>query len=139
MEAETPPKPSWKSKSEHKKYHKQAKPNDDELNVLEFVEEEEQVEVVPLGRHLMSSGILKSEHNQILRENIIKTKLVSKGQLFHLPIYSIQSPLVDPVTRRRPLEIREPWHVVHVQNLKSKMKINPHILVVPFLIMVDLD
>ena len=59
-----------------------------------------------------------------------------KGQLFHLPITSIQRPPIDTLTRRRPLEIREP-HVVHVQNLKSKMKINPHATVVPFLIMVD--
>ena len=68
----------------------------------------------------------------------MKTKLVRKGQLFHLPIYSIQQPPIDPVTGRWALEIREP-HSVHVQNLKSKMKINPHATVVPFLVMVDPD
>ena len=45
---------------------------------------------------------------------------------------------VDPETGRRLLVIREP-HVVHVQNLKSKMKINPHATIVPFLVMVDPD
>ena len=83
----------------------------------------------------MPSGILTSEQNKI-RENIVKTKLVHKGQLFHLPICSIQRPLVDPVTGRHPLEIQEP-HSMHVQNLKSKMKINPHATIVPFLVMVD--
>ena len=47
-------------------------------------------------------------------------------------------PPIDPETGRRPLEIRKP-HVVHVQNLKSKIRINPHATVVPFLVMVDLD
>ena len=51
---------------------------------------------------------------------------------------SIHRPPIDPVIGRRSLEIREP-HSVHVQNLKSKMKINPHASVVPFLVMVDLD
>ena len=37
---------------------------------------------------------------------------------------------------RRTLEIREP-HAVHVQNLKSKMKINLYATDVPFLVMVD--
>ena len=76
-----------------------------------------------------------SEQNKI-RENIAKTKLVRKGQLFHLPICSIHRPPVDPESGRRPLEIREP-HAVHVQNLKRKMKINPHATIVPFLVMVD--
>ena len=39
---------------------------------------------------------------------------------------------------RRTLEIREP-HAVHVQNLKSKMKINLYATDVPFLVMVDLE
>ena len=73
--------------------------------------EERQVEVVaPRGQ--ISSSVLTSEQNKI-RENIGKTKLVRKGQLFHLPITSIQRPLIDPLMGRRPLEIREP-HVVHV-------------------------
>ena len=39
---EIPPKKSRKSKSEHKKYKKRPTlPDDDELDVLEFVEEEE--------------------------------------------------------------------------------------------------
>ena len=96
-------------------------------------EEEQQVEVVARGGQI-SYGVLTLEQNQI-RENIVKTKHC-KGQLFHLPITSIQRPPIDPLTGRRPLEIREP-HVVHVQNLKSKMKINPHATVVPFLVMVD--
>ena len=61
-----------------------------------------------------------------------------KGQLFNLPITSIKRPPVDPVTSRRPLGIREP-HFVHIQNLKRKRKINPHTIVVPFLVMVDPD
>ena len=85
----------------------------------------------------LSSGVLTLEQNKI-RENIAKTKLVRKGQLFHLPICSIHRPPVDPESGRRPLEIREP-HVVHVQNLKSKMKINLHATVVPFFVMVDPD
>ena len=85
----------------------------------------------------MCSGVLTSEQNKI-RENIVKTKLVPKGQLFHLPITSIHHPPIDPETGRRPLEIRE-QHSGHVQNLKSKMKINPQAIVVPFLVMVDLD
>ena len=85
----------------------------------------------------MSSSILSSEQNHI-KENIAKNKLVRKGQLFHLPICLIHKPPVDLETGRRPLEIREP-HVVHVQNLKTKMKINLHATVVPFLIMVDPD
>ena len=85
----------------------------------------------------MSSGILKSEHNRI-RENIVNTKLVCKGQLFHLLIYSIQRSPIDPITQRQPLEIREP-HLVHVQNFKIKMKINLHVIVVPFLVMIDFD
>ena len=59
------------------------------------------------------------------------------GQLFHLPITSIHHPPIDPVTGRRPLEITEP-NSVHVKNLKSKMKINPHTTIV-LLVMVDPD
>ena len=138
-QATTPPKPTKKSKPEQKKYKKRQQPKEDEQEVLEFVEEEEEeedAEVIPPGGHI-SSGIFTSEQNRI-RENIVKTKLVRKGQLFHLPICSIQQPPIDPTTGRRALEIREP-HSVHVQNLKSKMKINPHATVVPFLVMVDLD
>ena len=138
-QATTPPKSAKKSKLEHKKYKKRQQPEEDEPEVLEFVEDEEEeaeLEVIPPGGHI-SSGILTSEQNRI-RENIVKTKLVRKGQLFHLPICSIQRPPIDPETGRRALEIREP-HSVHVQNLKSKMKINPHATVVPFLVMVDPD
>ena len=39
---------------------------------------------------------------------------------------------------RRPLEIRKP-HKLHVQNLKKKKKINPHMTILPFIVMVDLD
>ena len=28
---------------------------------------------------------------------------------------------------------------MHVPNLKSKMKINPHVTIVPFVVMIDLD
>ena len=47
--AETTPKQSQKSKPEHKKYHKRAKPDDEKLDVLDSVEEEkeQQLEVVP--------------------------------------------------------------------------------------------
>ena len=50
--AETTPKQSQKSKPEHKKYKKWPKTDDDELEVLEFMEEEEsdqQVDFVPPG------------------------------------------------------------------------------------------
>jgi hypothetical protein len=66
----------------------------------------------------------------------MKSKLVKKGHIFTLPITIINRPPFDPTTGRRPLEIREP-HNLHVQNLKKKMKINPHATVVPFLVMVD--
>ena len=107
-----------KSIPEHKKYQKCQKPNEEEDEIIEFVEEEEeeqQIEVVAPRGHL-SSGV----------------------QLFHLLIYSIHRPPVHPESGRRPLEIREP-HAVHVQNLKRKMKINPHATVVPFLVIVDHD
>ena len=45
---------------------------------------------------------------------------------------------VDPEIGKQPLEIREP-HAMHVQNLKSKMSINPHATIVPFVVMVDPD
>ena len=93
LQATTPPKFAKKSKPEQKKYKKKQQLEDDEPEILEFVEdeeEEENVEVIPQGGHI-SSRILTSEQNQI-RENIVKTKLVHKGQLFHLPICSIQRP-----------------------------------------------
>ena len=37
----------------------------------------------------------------------------------------INRPPVDAIRGRRPLEIRAP-HNLHIQNLKKKMKINPH-------------
>ena len=67
----------------------------------------------------------------------MKSKLVKKGQNFTFPMTLVNRPPIDPSTRRRSLEIREP-HNMHVQNLKKKMKINPHATVVPFLVMVDL-
>ena len=78
---------------------------------------------------------MTSEQNWI-RENIAKNKLVRKGQLFHLLISLIQRPPIDRATGRRTLTISE-LHAVHVQNLKSKMKISPHATVIPFLVMVD--
>ena len=63
-------------------------------------------------------------------------KLVRKGQIFNLPITHIHLPPIDEKRGRRQLEIREP-HRMHVQNLKKKMKINPHATVVPFIVMVD--
>ena len=77
--AQTPPKKSRKSNPVHKKYNKQPRPNEDDDEVLEFVEEEEehQVDVVAPGGQL-SSGVLTFEQNKI-RENIVKTKLVRKG------------------------------------------------------------
>ena len=85
----------------------------------------------------LASGVLSSEQNKIRRE-LMQKKLVRKGQVFNLPITHIHRPLVDVNTGRRPLEIREP-HRMHVQNLKKKMKINPHATVVPFIVMVDPD
>ena len=89
--------------------------------------------VTPGGE--LSSGIVASEQNTIRRQ-IIKSKLVKRGHIFTLPITLVNRPPLDPVSGRRPLEIREP-HNLHVQNLKKKMKINPHATVVPFLVMVD--
>ena len=89
--------------------------------------------VTPGGE--LSTGIIESEQNTIRRQ-IIKSKLVKKGHIFTLPITLVHRPPIDPATGRRPLEIREP-HNMHVQNLKKKMKINPHATVVPFLVMVD--
>ena len=63
-------------------------------------------------------------------------KLVRKGKVFNLPITHIHRPPMDAKTGRRTLEIREP-HKLHVQNLKKKMKINPHATVVPFIVLVD--
>ena len=108
-QATTPPKSAKKSKPKHKKYKKRHQPEEDEPEVLNFVEDEEEeaeLKVIPLGGHI-ASGILTSKQNRI-RENIVKTKLVHKGKLFHLLIYSIQGPPIDPETRRRALEIREP-------------------------------
>ena len=59
-----------------------------------------------------------------------------KGDVFNLPITHIHRPPVDVKIGRTPLEIREP-HCVHVQNLKKKMKINPHATSVLFIVMVD--
>ena len=53
----------------------------------------------------------------------MQKKLVMKGQVFNLPITHIHCPPVDDKTGRRPLAIRES-HKLHVQNLKTKMKIN---------------
>ena len=83
----------------------------------------------------LASGVLSSEQNKIRRE-LMQRKLVRKGQVFNLPITHIHRPPIDEKTGRRPLEIREP-HRMHVQNLKKKMKINPHATVVPFIVMVD--
>ena len=85
----------------------------------------------------LSSGILSTEQNKI-RKGIIQRKLVRKGQVFNLPITHIYWPPVDERTGRRPLEIGE-LHKLHIQNLKRKMKINPHAKVVPLIVMVDLD
>ena len=63
---------------------------------MEEEEEEQQLEVVALGGQI-SSGVLASKQNKI-RENIAKTKLVCKGQLFHCLITSIQRPPFDPTT-----------------------------------------
>ena len=91
--------------------------------------------VTPGGE--LSSRIVASEQNAIRRQ-ISKSKLVKKGHIFTLPITLVNRPPIDPISGRRPLEIREP-HNLHVQNLKKKMKINPHATVVPFLVMVDPD
>ena len=81
-EVETPPMKSRKLIPQHKKYQKRQKPYEEEDEIIEFVEEEQQIEVVAPGGHL-SSDVLSSEQNRI-RENIAKNKLVGKGKLFHL-------------------------------------------------------
>ena len=77
-------------KSCSEKVQQTTKINEEEDELLEFMEEEEeeqQLEIVaPRGQ--ISSGILTSEQNKI-RVNIMKKKLVYKGQLLHLPITSI--------------------------------------------------
>ena len=73
-----------------KKYNKQARSNEEEHKLLEFVEEEEeeqQLEVVAKGGQI-SCCVLSSNQNKITK-NIVKTKFIRKGQLFHLPITSI--------------------------------------------------
>ena len=120
-QATTPPKSDNKSKPEHKKYKKKHQPEEDEPEVLEFVEDEEEdteLKVIPPGgAHCIGYTHLRPKSDQ---RKIVKTKLVRKGQLFHLSISSIQRPPIDLVTGRRALEIREP-HSVHVENFKSKM------------------
>ena len=71
---------------------------------VEDEDEETQLKVIPPCGQI-ASGILTSEQNRI-RENIAKTNLVRKGQLFDLPICSIQRPSIDPETGRQALEIR---------------------------------
>ena len=85
----------------------------------------------------LASEVLSSEQKKIRRE-IMRKKLVRNGQVYNLPITHIHRPPTDPKIGRRPMEIREP-HKLHVQNLKRKMKINPHATVVPFIVMVDPD
>ena len=68
----------------------------------------------------------------------MQKNLVKKGQVFNLPITHIHRPLVDDKIGRLLVELRKP-HKLHVQNLKKKMKINPHAIVVPFIVMVDPD
>jgi hypothetical protein len=67
----------------------------------------------------------------------MKSKLIKKGHIFTLPITIINWPPIDPTIGRRTLEIREP-HNLHIQDLKKKMKMNSHAIVVTFLVMVDL-
>ena len=93
--------------------------------------EEEDHRLTPGGE--LASGVLSSDLNKI-RKEIMQKKFVRKGQVFNLPIISIHRLPMDAKTRRRTLEIRPK---LHVQNLKEKMKINPHATVVPFLVMVD--
>jgi hypothetical protein len=116
-----------KPKKKQQKEESSSTSDESENNILA-------TEVVTPGGEL-SSGIIASEQNTIRRQ-IMKSKLVKKGHIFTLPITIINRPPFDPTTGRRPLEIREP-HNLHVQNLKKKMKINPHATVVPFLVMVD--
>ena len=97
--------------------------------------DDEEERITPGGE--LASGVLSSEQNKLRRE-IMKKKLVRNGQVYNLPITHIHRPPVDPITGRRPMEIREP-HKLHVQNLKRKMKINPHATVVPFIVLVDPD
>ena len=83
----------------------------------------------------LASGILSAKQTKIQRK-IMQKKLVRKGQVFNLPITHIHRPPIDVKTGERLLEIRQP-HKLHVQNLKKKMKINPHATTVPFIVMVD--
>ena len=73
-QADTPPKQSRITKLELKKYKKLQISKDEELEVLEFEEEEDDEE---LGGKI-SFGVLTSELNQI-KKYIVKTKLVRKG------------------------------------------------------------
>mgnify|MGYP006970532996 CR=1 FL=1 len=79
----------------------------------------------------LASRNLSSEQNKIRRE-LMQKKLVRNSKVFNFPITHIHRPLVDVNTGQRPLEIREA-HRMHVPNLKRKMKINPHAIVLPLL------
>ena len=72
----------------------------------------------------LASGVLSSNQKKLRRVmSITSPSLTSR-------------PPINAKTGRRTLEIREP-HKLHVQNLKEKLKINPHSIVVPFIVMVD--
>ena len=68
----------------------------------------------------------------------MQKKLVRKGRVFNLTLTHIHHPPVDDKTGHRPLKISQP-HKLHIQNLKKKMKINPHVIVASFIVMVDPD
>ena len=124
-------KPKQRVQKKPIKKTRQEEESSDESDELDNTSDKDLV--TPGGE--LSSGIIASEQNTIRRQ-IMKSKLVKKGHIFTLPITLVNRPPIDPATGRRPLEIREP-HNMHVQNLKKKMKINPHATVVPFLVMVD--
>ena len=82
-------------------------------------------------------GVLSSDQSKI-RKEIMQKKLVRKGRVFNLTLTHIHHPPVDDKTGHRPLKISQP-HKLHIQNLKKKMKINPHVIVASFIVMVDPD
>ena len=73
---------------------------------------------------------------ELPNREITQKKLVRNNLVFNLPITHIHKPPIDARTIRRTLEIRESYKL-HVQNLKKKMKINPHATIVLFIVMVD--
>ena len=105
------------------------KKKETKMSESEYSSSTNEEEMWATPRTELASSVLSSEQNKLRRE-IMQKKLVR-----NLPIINIHRPPIDAKTGRT-LEIRES-HKLHVQNLRKKMKINPHANVVPFIVIVD--